>query len=88
MRLLYLYLDFTKDGSRPEGDRGYRQCELNFGTRDVYTLERISAENPHFCLKQTKKPSGIESNRASGAMSGSIISRLLWAKTAWEKVHC
>ena len=46
MRLLYLYLDFTKDGSRPEGYRGYRQCELNFGTRDVYTLERISAENP------------------------------------------
>lgn len=55
MRLLYLYLDFTKDGSRPEGDRGCRQCELNFGTRDVYTLERISAENPRFCLKQTKR---------------------------------
>ena len=55
MRLLYLYLDFTKDGSGREGDRGYRQCELNFGTRDVYTLERISAENPRFCLKQTKR---------------------------------
>lgn len=55
MRLLYLYLDFTKDGSRPEGYRGYRQCELNFGTKDVYTIERISAENPRFCLKQTKR---------------------------------
>lgn len=55
MRLLYLYLDFTKGGSRPEGYRGYRQCELNFGTKDVYKIERISAENPHFCLKQTKR---------------------------------
>lgn len=55
MRLLYLCLDFTKGGSRPEGYRGYRQCELNFGTKDVYTLERIPSEEPRFCLKQTKR---------------------------------
>lgn len=55
MRLLYLYLDFTRNGSRSEGYRGYRQCELNFGTKDVYTLERIPSGTPRFCLKQTKR---------------------------------
>ena len=51
MRLLYLYLDFTQNGKKPDGYRGHKQCELNFSTEYIYTMERASETEAYFCLK-------------------------------------
>lgn len=58
MHLLYLYLDFTRNGERPEGCRGHRQCELNFGREEVYAMERRRAGEPPCrlrCIKRTEE---------------------------------
>lgn len=55
MRLLYLYLDFTQNGKTPDGYRGHKQCELNFSTEYIYTMERASAIRTRFCLKRTAR---------------------------------
>ena len=55
MRLLYFYLDFTKNGERPEGYRGHKRCELNFGVGEVYTLERLGGNQGYYRLNRTKR---------------------------------
>lgn len=55
MRLLYVYLDFTKNGRAPEGYRGHRQCELNFGTEDRFVLERLPGQDTHYRLRHRKR---------------------------------
>lgn len=55
MNLLYIYLDFAQNGKNPEGYRGHKQCELNFDTENIYTMEFDSNVTPYYCLKRTKR---------------------------------
>ncbi len=55
MNLLYIYLDFTQNGKNPEGYRGHKQCELNFDTENIYTMEFGLTVVPYYCLKRTKR---------------------------------
>lgn len=55
MNLLYIYLDFTQNGQNPEGYRGHKQCQLNFDTENIYTMEFSLTVAPYYCLKRTKR---------------------------------
>ena len=55
MNLLYIYLDFTQNGQNPEGYRGHKQCELNFDTENIYTMEFGLTVAPYYWLKRTKR---------------------------------
>lgn len=55
MRLLYLCLDFTQNVKKPDKYRGHKQCKLNFSTKYIYTMERASETEAHFCLKRTAR---------------------------------
>lgn len=55
MRLLYIYIDFTQSGKNREGYRGHKQCELNFSTEYIYTMECNSKEKKNYCLQRKEK---------------------------------
>lgn len=55
MNLLYIYLDFTQNGQNPEGYRGHKQCQLNFDTENIYTMEFGLTVATYYCLKRTKR---------------------------------
>lgn len=58
MKLIYVYFDFTKNGKAPEGYRGHKKCELNFGTDYYYTLQ--DSRVPFYALQRIKRLPGEE----------------------------
>lgn len=58
MKLLYFYFDFTQDGIVPEGYRGYKTCELNFGREFQYHMEPPSADRQTYLFSQTERCNG------------------------------
>lgn len=58
MKLIYVYFDFTKNGKAPEGYRGHKKCELNFGTDYYYTLQ--DSRVPSYVLQRIKRLPGEE----------------------------
>lgn len=56
MKLLYIYFDFTQNGTNPEGYRGYKTCELNFGTQAIYHMEPPTQDKPAYLLTREELP--------------------------------
>lgn len=50
MKILYFFFDFTRNGTKPEGYRGHKTRELNFGTKDRYHLEPPGENETSFSL--------------------------------------
>lgn len=57
MKLLYVYIDFTNNGINPDGYRGYKKCEMNFGTEDYFKMEYL-AEEDKYQLHRNERPEG------------------------------
>lgn len=75
MRLLYIYIDFTQSGKNREGYRGHKQCELNFSTEYIYTMESNSKEKKTIVFNGKRKQNVVKLNRVSGGMRGFTIYR-------------
>lgn len=58
MKLLYFHFDFTQNGANPEGYRGFKICELNFGTKSQYHMEPPTQARPTYLLTQEERPEG------------------------------
>ncbi len=56
MKLLYFYFDFTRNGTNPEGYRGYKTCELNFGTAFRYHMEPPTQNRHTHLLTRNERP--------------------------------
>lgn len=56
MKLLYIYFDFTQNGTNPEGYRGYKTCELNFGTDSRYHMEPPALNRQSHLLAREERP--------------------------------
>lgn len=56
MKLLYIYFDFTQEGAKPEGYRGYKTCELNFGTEFRYHMEPPTQNRCTYLLTRNERP--------------------------------
>lgn len=50
MKLLYIYFDFTQNGTNQEGYRGHKTCELNFGTQSIFHMEPPIQDRPAYLL--------------------------------------
>lgn len=56
MKLLYIYFDFTTNGTNPEGYRGYKTCELNFGTEFRFHMEPPTQNRHSHLLTRNERP--------------------------------
>lgn len=58
MKLLYIFFDFTQNGEKSEGYRGYKTCELNFGTQSIFHMEPPGQDRPAYLLTQEERAEG------------------------------
>lgn len=58
MKLLYIFFDFTQNGEKSEGYRGYKTCELNFGTQSIFHMEPPGQDRPAYLLTREERAEG------------------------------
>lgn len=52
---MYIYFDFTRKGENPEGYRGYKTCELNFGTESRFHMDSPTQSRRTHLLAMEKR---------------------------------
>lgn len=55
MKLLYIYFDFTQNGTNQEGYRGHKTCELNFCTQAIYHMRPPIQDRPFYVLTREER---------------------------------